>query len=123
MPFELCNAPATFQRTLDILLAGYRWKTCLVYLDDIIVFSRDQASDIKHVDEVLTVLREAGMSLKLRKCHFFVKSMDYLGHVIQPGLLQVAQKNVEVVCLAKPPRTQRQLRSFLGLCNVYRRFV
>ena len=123
MPFGLCNAPATFQRTVDILLAGYRWKTCLVYLDDIIVFSRDHTSHIKHVDEVLTVLREAGMSLKLQKCHFFVKSVDYLGHVIRPGVLQVAQKNVEAIRLAKPPRTQRQLRSFLGLCNVYRRFV
>ena len=123
MPFGLCNAPATFQRTVDILLAGYRWKTCLVYLDDIIVFSKDVETHIRHVDEVLTVLRGAGLSLKLRKCHFFVKSVDYLGHVIRPGLLQVAEKNVDAVRQATPPRTQRQLRSFLGLCNVYRRFV
>ena len=53
MPFGLCNAPATFQRTVDILLSGYRWKTCLVYLDDVIIFSISIEEHLKHVDEVL----------------------------------------------------------------------
>ncbi len=70
MPFGPTNAPATFQRALDIILSGYKWNTCLVHLDDVIVFSKTLGEHIDHVDAVLTALREAEVSLKLRKCHF-----------------------------------------------------
>ena len=123
MPFGLCNAPATFQRTLDILLAGYRWKSCLVYLDDIIIFSKSREEHIQHVEEVLRVLRDAGLSLKLEKCQFFTDTVDYLGHVIRPGVLEVAEKNTATIKGFENPKTQTCLRSFLGMCNVYRRFV
>ena len=123
MPFGLCNAPATFQRTVDMLLSGYRWRTCLVYLDDIIVLSNTAEEHVDHVREVLTVLKEAGFSLKLKKCKFFAKSVEYLGHVIRSGRLEVATKNTEAVKCFKKPTTETELRSFLGLCNVYRRFV
>ena len=78
MPFGLCNSPATFQRTVDMLLSGYRWRTCLVYLDDIIVFSNTKEDHLTHVREILTILKDAGFSLKLRKCNFFAQSVDYL---------------------------------------------
>ena len=123
MPFGLTNAPATFQRAIDMVLGQYRWKTCLVYLDDIIVFSRTAEEHIRHVEEVLTTLQDAGFSLKLRKCEFFAETVDYLGHVIRPERLQVAQQKIEAVKGFKMPTTQTELRSFLGLCNVYRRFV
>ena len=123
MPFGLCNAPATFQRTIDIILSKFRWHTCLVYLDDIIIFSPDHNSHIRHVDEVLQALRSAGVTLKLRKCKFFSNSVDYLGHVITPGKLHVATTNTNAVKGFKEPTTQTELKSFLGLCNVYRRFV
>ena len=123
MPFGLCNAPATFQRTLDIILSPYRWRTCLVYLDDIIIFSPNYESHIQHVDEVLSAIQAAGVSLKLRKCKFFSNSVDYLGHVITPGKLHVATTNTDAVKGFLPPRTQTELKSYLGLCNVYRRFV
>ena len=123
MPFGLCNAPATFQRTLDILLAGLRWQSCLVYLEDIIVFSRSIEDHFKHLCEILAILEEAGLSLKLKKCNFFTKTVDDLGHVIRPGKLEVADKNTAALQGFKEPTTQTQLRSFLGMCNVYRRFV
>ena len=63
MPFGLKNAPATFQRALDIILSGVRWQVCLIYLDDVIVFSKDYASHLRHLDEVLTLLREAATEL------------------------------------------------------------
>ncbi len=85
MPFGLTNAPAAFQRTLDILLSRYRWRTCLVYLDDVIVFSKSFEDHLRHVEEILHVLRGDGLSLMLRKCNFFKESVDYLGHVIRPG--------------------------------------
>ena len=123
LPFGLRNAPATFQRAIDVILSGVKWKTCLVYLDDVIIFSPDRKSHLKHVDDALYLLRKAGLSLKLRKCRFFSEMVDYLGHVIRPGRLGVAEKNTEALRDAAPPRTQTELRSFLGLCNVYRRFV
>ena len=105
MPLRLTNA--TFQRAMDILLSPFRWKSCLVYLDDIIIFSKYWEEHNVHVDEILSVVEKAGVNLKLRKCECFVEKIKYLGHVVRPGTL-----------------TQlTQLRSFLGLCNVYRRFV
>ena len=123
MPFGLCNAPATFQRALDIILAGYRWQTCLVYLDDVIVFSRNEEDHIRHVREVLTALRDAGVTLKLRKCEFFTTSVKYLGHIIRPGRLEIDLARTAALKQAHHPKDQSELRSFLGCCNVYRRFI
>ncbi len=69
---------ATFQRTLDILLSRYRWRTRLVYLDDVIVFSMSFEDHLRHVEEILYVLRGDGLSVKLWKCNFFKESVDYL---------------------------------------------
>ena len=123
MPFGLKNAPATFQRALDIILSGVRWQSCLIYLDDVIVFSKDAESHLEHLDEILTLLRKAGVTLKLRKCSFFQDRVNYLGHVVSPGKLAVASENRDAIHEAEFPRDMTQLRSFLGACNVFRRFV
>lgn len=123
MPFGLRNAPATFQRAHDIILSGVRWQICLVYLDDVIVFSRSISDHIAHLDHVLGLLRAAGVSLKLKKCHFFQERVDYLGHVITPGKLSVAKSGAAAFRDCTFPKTLTQPRSFLGACNVYRRFV
>ena len=85
MPFGLRNAPATFQRALDIILSGFRWQSCLIYLDDVIVFARSTEEHLRHVDEIFTLLRRAGITLKLTKSSFFQPRVDYLGHMIIPG--------------------------------------
>ena len=95
MPFGLTNTPATFQRAVDLLISKYRWKSCLVYIDDVIVFSNMIDEHLQHVEEVLTVLRDSGLSLKLRNCNFFAQQVDYFGRVVRPGLLQLAQKEYE----------------------------
>jgi Reverse transcriptase (RNA-dependent DNA polymerase)/Integrase zinc binding domain len=123
LPFGFTNTPAIFQRAIDIILSGVRWKTCLVYLDDVIVFSSDREAHLARVAEVLTVLCNAGLSLKLQNCRFLAEMVNYLGHVFRPGRLGVAEKNTEALKVAPLPRTQTELRSFLGLCNVYRRFI
>ena len=124
MPFELRGAPATFQRALDIILSRVRWQICLVYLDDVIVFSfRTHAEHAKHLDAVLGLLRSAGISLKLKKCSFFQPYLHYLGHVISPGKLSVAEAAAHAFKTFKFPRTLTQARSFLGACNVYRCIV
>jgi RNase H-like domain found in reverse transcriptase/Reverse transcriptase (RNA-dependent DNA polymerase) len=123
MPFGLRNAPATFQRFVDITLSGLTWKSCLVYLDDIIVFSKTPAEHMAHVDAVLLRLYRSGLTLNLKKCHLLKDTVDYLGHVIRPGQHSVAEKNTVALIDMTQPTTQTELRSFLGLCNVYRRFV
>ena len=122
MPFGLRDAPATFQRALDIILSGLRWQKCLFYIDDVIVFSKDTNEHVAHVDEVLTLLRSAEVSLKLKKCDFFQPKVDYLGHFITPGKLSVAANNTKAFEYAAFPRNATHVRSFLGAANVYRRF-
>jgi hypothetical protein len=92
LPFGLRNAPGTFQRAVDIILSGVKWKTYLVYLDDVIVFSSSREAHMHHVDEALTLLERAGLYLKLARCQFFKDTFNYLGHVIRPGRLGVAEK-------------------------------
>jgi len=123
MPFGLTNAPATFQRALDIILSGLKWRICLVYLDDVIIFSANAEQHFKDVDTVLHRLREAGVTLNLEKYTWFSDEVEYLGHIVRPGQLHVHKKNVEALKHAKLPTTKTQLKSFLGMCNVYRRFL
>ena len=123
MPFGLTNAPATFQRAIDRALQRFKWKSCIVYLDDVVVFSSSIKDHILHVDEILSVLREVGVSLKFKKCEFFTDCIKYLGHIIRPGRLEIDSASTLALKKAKPPINVTQLRSFLGSTNVYRRFI
>ena len=125
MPFGLRNAPATFQRTLDVILSGVKWKTCLVYIDDVIIFSKNEEEHVDHLEQVLSLLGEAGVKLKLKKCFFFKQEVEYLGHIIRPGTLSVGYSSDATRTIEERtfPEDLTQLRSFLGACNVYRRFV
>jgi len=123
LPFGLVNAPAAFQRALDIILSALRWQTCLVYQDAVIVFSRTVADPIRHLREVLLLLEKAGVSLKPSKRHLSQQKVEYLGQVVRPGQLLVNQKNIKSLAQALPLRNQTELKSFLGMCNVYRRFI
>jgi len=123
MPFGLNNAPATFRRALDIILSGVKWQSCLVNLDDVIVYSKTEEEHIGHVDHVLRLLREAGVTLRLSKCRFFRKTVEYLGHEIKPGRLGVMDAHTRALREAHFPTTRTQVRSYVGMCNVFRRFV
>ena len=123
MPFGLKNAPATYQRAIDTILTTVKWQFALIYLDDIIVFSSSFADHESHLSTVLALLKSAGVMLRLSKSKFLHRTVDYLGHVIKPGAIQIAPGMIQAVQEATPPRTVRGVRSFLGLCNVYRRFV
>ena len=111
MPFGFRNTPATFQRALDIILSDVRWQTCLIYLDDVIVFSRPTEQHVRDVYKVLSLLRAAGVTLKLKKCFWFRNRADYLGHVITPGKLSVATENTDAFKTAVFPKALTQLRS------------
>jgi len=123
MPFGLTNAPDIFQRALDIILSGLKWQICLVFLDDVIIFSENAEQHVKDADTVLHRLREAGVTLNLEECTWFCDEVEYLGHIVRHVQLHVHNKNVDALKHAKFPTTKTQLKSFLGMCNVYRRFV
>ena len=82
MPFGLCNAPATFQRLMENVLKDLQWKTCLVYLDDVIIYSKTPEEHLERLREVFGRLREAGLKLKPTKFQFFQHNVNYLGHFI-----------------------------------------
>lgn len=95
MPFGLVNAPASFQRAMNLILHGLTWRTCLVYLDDIIVFSATFEEHLSRLDEVLSRLAAANIRIKLSKCQFCADTVNYLGHVVSSGGVSPDPKKVE----------------------------
>lgn len=87
-PFGLRNAPGTFQRTIDIILATSKWQYAIIYLDDIIIFSRNVKEHFEYTKSVLQMLSAAGMSSKLKKCFFLQDRVDYFGQVVSPENFQ-----------------------------------
>lgn len=123
MPFGLCNAPATFERVMDEVFRELSWRTALIYLDDIIVYSRTFEEHIQNLEVVLGRLQAANLKLSPGKCHFFKTNVKYLGHVVSPSGLSTDPQKIESVQQWPIPKTKRQVRSFLGLCSYYRRFI
>jgi len=122
MPFGLTIAPATFQRALDIFLSGLKWQICLIYLDDVIIFSANAEQHVNDVDTVLHRRREAGVTLNLENCTWIFDEVEYLGHIVRPGQLHMHNNNVDALKHAKFSTTKTQLKSLLGMCNIYRRY-
>ncbi|TPX30033.1 hypothetical protein SmJEL517_g06288, partial [Synchytrium microbalum] len=123
MPFGLTNAPATFQRVMDTTLAGLKWECCLVYLDDIIVFSSTFEKHISDLDKVLKRLIEMGFSLKASKCQLCATEIEYLGHIVTPTGIKPSPEKVRSVQQYPTPQSVADVRSFLGLTSYYRRFI
>ena len=123
MPFGLCNAPATFQRLMDLVLAGLQWRECLVYLDDVIILGRDFEEHLNNIRSVLQRLRDAGLRLKPSKCSFFQQQVKYLGHIISQDGISTDPDKTNRVREWPPPSSKREVQQFLGLASYYRRFV
>ena len=123
VPFGLCNAPATFSRLMDRVLAGLHWETCLFYLDDIIIFSSTWEEHLARLRQVFERLRHANLKLGADKCTFAAKEVNYLGHrVTEEGLL-LDSSHLAAIREIPPSRTATEVRSFLGLAGYYRRYV
>ena len=122
MPFGLKNAPATFQRLMEVVL-GDCYHCSAPYIDDIVVFSSSGAEHVEHLRLVLEKMRKFGLTLKESKCQFGREKLEYLGHVIGGGELAVPAHRAAAMADYKQPQTKRQLRSFLGAASYYRQFV
>lgn len=116
------KTPVTLQRAMNAIFFSVKWQSVLVYLDDIVVFSKNANSHMVLLEQALALLRDAGVLLKLKKCPFFVEKINYLRKVIRPGLLKLYETTTAAVLELRDPATQTELRSFLGLCNVFSQF-
>ncbi|MDA8031805.1 MAG: RNA-directed DNA polymerase, partial [Alphaproteobacteria bacterium] len=123
MPFGLCNAPATFQRLMDSVLAGLQWSSCLVYLDDIIVMDKTFEDHLRNLAEVFDCLRSANLKLKPTKCAFACKEVAFLGHIVSDQGVATNPALTEKVSNWPEPQSVREVQQFLGLASYYRRFV
>lgn len=123
MPFGLSTAPATFQRLMHIVLRQENWTKCLIYLDDILIFGRDVDEHLSRLRSVLQRIREAGLKLSPSKCFFLQRKVQYLGHIISSKGIQTDPQKIEKVKNWPTPKTVKELKSFLGFCGYYRRFI
>ena len=108
---------------METVLAGLHWQICLIYLDDIIVTGRTFESMVENVGRVLDRFRDAGLKLKARKCCLFARKVEFLGHIVSSEGIRTDPKKTESIKNWPTPKCTRDVRSFLGLCSYYRRFI
>ena len=119
--FGVASAPAIFQRYMETLMQGLDGVS--VYLDDILVTGRTLEEHLHTLEKVLKTLQEAGLRANLDKCAFLMKSIEYLGHIIDQDGLHPTQEKVRAIKEAPQPRNITELRSFLGIINYYGKFM
>ncbi|CAL9701656.1 unnamed protein product [Knipowitschia caucasica] len=123
MPMGLTNSPATFQRVMELVLRGLPWQVCMVYLDDVLIFSPTFEEHLSNLREVFSRIQAAGLKLNPQKCHLARDHVVFLGHVVSSRGLQPDPRNTNKVKSWPTPRSPTEVRAFLGLCSYYRRFV
>jgi len=123
MPFGLKNAPATFQRVMDNVLRDLMGKICLVYMDDIIVFSTSLQEHVENLKRVFEALDRYNLKIQLDKSEFLCKEVAFLGHIVTPNGVKPNPNKVEAIKNWPLPNTEKELRGFLGTMGYYRRFV
>jgi len=123
MPFGLCNAPATFERLMERILQGLVTKICLVYLDDVIVFGKTFEEMAKNLEQNFIRFQEANLRINPKKCNLFGRQVKYLGHVITTNGISTDPEKTNAVAGWPVPQSKKQVRSFLGFCSYYRKFV
>ena len=123
MCFGLQGAPSTFQRLMDKVLQGLTMRTCCVYLDDVIVFATNEEELYRRLNEVFDRLRQANLKLKPKKCEFFLKSIEFLGHRISEAGVECTDRHIEAVLNWPEPTNVKELQRWLGFINFYRRFI
>jgi hypothetical protein len=123
MPFGLTNASAVFQHLMNDIFWEYMDKFVVVYLDDILIFSKDQESHDKHVRLVLATLREHGLYAKMEKCEFNKSLVAFLGYVISPDGIFMDKSKVETIQCWATPSSVKDVQHFLGFANFYCRFI
>ena len=123
MPFGLTNGPTAFMDLMNRVFQPYLDQFVVVFIDDILVYSKDAQEHEQHLRIVLQILREKQLFVKLRKCDFWLKEVLFLGHIVYVEGIRVDPAKIEAVVSWKPPRNVIEVRSFLGLAGYYRLFI
>ena len=123
MPFGLKNAPATFQRMMDKILMKYLHTFSFVYMDNIVIFSKSLQEHLQHIKLIFDELREHGLKIQLDKSEFLRKEVPFLGHIITPEGIKPNREKIKAIIKYPLPKTQTEVRTYLGLTGFYRKFV
>ncbi len=123
MGFGLCNAPATFQRAMNLVLRGMTWKEVLAYLDDVIVLGKSFGNMIQNLRSTLSCFRQYKLKLKPRKCNLFCTEVEFLRRTVDKLGVRVKQENVKAVKEWPVPKNRTDVESFLGYINYHREFI
>ena len=123
MPFGLCNTPPTFQRLMLNCLGELNLTYCLIYLDDVIIFSKTEEEHLERMRVVFDQFREHGLKLKTSKCEVFKTEINYLAHHMSKRGVLPSKKNLEAITRCPPPDTYTKVKSFVGLVGHYRCFI
>jgi hypothetical protein len=123
MPFGLCNAPATFCTLMNDVFRPLLDKSVVVYLDDILVYSKNMEEHKQHLAEVFELLREHKLFVKKEKCSFAQEEVHFLGHIVGKGLIRPDPEKLQAIRDWEPLKNVHEVRQFLGLANYYRKFV
>ncbi|KAJ3473690.1 hypothetical protein NLI96_g12874 [Meripilus lineatus] len=123
MPFGLRNGPAIFQRVMQGILAPYLWLFALVYIDDIIVYSKSYEDHITHLDQLLSTIEASGLTLSPQKCHLFYSSVLLLGHKVSRLGLSTHEEKVKAILQLRRPTKVVELQTFLGMVVYFSAFI
>ena len=123
LPMGLLGAPFCYTRLMELALAGLQWDTCVIYLDDVIVFGRTFDEHLTQLTEVSERFRSAGLKLKPEKCQFFQREVKFLGYLISAEGVKPHPDNVQKIVNWPTPQSPTDVRAILGMGNCYRRFI
>ena len=123
MPFGLNNGSVTFQRTMELALQGLQWQTCLVYIDEIIVYGANFEEHMQRFDEVLCQVKQSGLKLKPDKCQLLQTEVVFLGHVVSGEGVRPDPSNITKVVNWPRPMNPKQVKQFVATGSYYRRFI
>jgi hypothetical protein len=123
MLFGVTNAPRVFMEYINRIFHSYLDRFVVVFINDILVFSKSEDEHAEHLRIVLRTLQEKKLYAKLSKCEFWLKEVSFLGHVVSSGDIAVDPQKVDAVFQWGTPESVIEIRSFLGLVGYYRRFI
>ncbi|GFV45924.1 retrovirus-related Pol polyprotein from transposon 297 [Trichonephila clavipes] len=123
MPFSLSGAAPNFQKAIDIILKSVIGRFVSVYMDDVVITSQSFNEHLDHLNQVFTLLRDAGLTLNKEKCHFARNKLKYLGLLISKEGIETDNSKVKAITEMKPPKNSKEVSKFLGMVGCYQKFI
>ena len=123
MPFGLANAPATFQAMMNEVLREFLDQGVVVYIDDVLIYTKTMKEHITLTRRVLAKIKEYGLAIAAHKSSFHVQQTEFLGYILTPAGVEMSKEKVETVLEWAPPTNVKGVQAFMGFANFYRRFI